>query len=90
MKVKLFANLRNICGDVAVKIEPEGKRIIDILEQMVEMFPELNEEIFTEKKTLKPFVHIYVNGKNILHGENLETVVQETDEIALFPPVAGG
>lgn len=90
MQVKVFANLRDICNGVAVEVNPDGNRIIDILNKMVEMFPEMNEEIFTQEKTLKPFVHIYVNGKNIIHSESLQTIVKETDQIALFPPVAGG
>lgn len=90
MHVKVFANLRDICGDVSVKVLPDGNRILDILNKLVEMFPEIEEEIFTQEKTLKPFVHVYVNGKNIIHLDDLQTTVVETDQIALFPPVAGG
>lgn len=90
MHVKVFANLRDICGGVSVEVMPDGNRVIDILDKMVEMFPDIKEEIFTEEKTLKPFVHVYVNGRNIVHSDNLETLVKETDQFALFPPVAGG
>jgi sulfur-carrier protein len=88
--VKVFANLRVICGGVSVEVQPNGDRVIDILEKMVEMFPELHDEIFTSEKQLKPFVHVYINGRNIIHGLNLETKVTEQDQMALFPPVAGG
>ncbi|HJV16090.1 MAG TPA: ubiquitin-like small modifier protein 1 [Bacillales bacterium] len=90
MLVKVFANLRQICGGVTVEVKPNGTRIIDLLEKMIEDFPPLKEEIFTPEKKLKPFVQVYVNGRNIIHAENLETLVKETDQIALFPPVAGG
>ena len=90
MNVKVFANLRDICGSVSVKVEPDGDRVLDVLNKMVETYPEIDEEIFTPEKTLKPFVHVYVNGKNIIHANDLQTVVKETDQIALFPPVAGG
>lgn len=90
MQVKVFANLRDICGGISVEVMPDGNQVIDILNKMIEMFPSLNDEIFTQEKTLKPFVHIYVNGKNIIHINNLQTIVKETDQIALFPPVAGG
>lgn len=90
MQVKVFANLRDICGGVTIEVMPEGNRVIDILHKMVEMFPNLAEEIFTQEKTLKPFVHIYINGKNIIHADHLQTTVKETDQIAIFPPVAGG
>jgi sulfur-carrier protein len=90
MQVKVFANLRKICGGVSVEVQPNGSRIIDLLDKMIEEFPPLKEEIFTLEKELKPFVHVYVNGRNIIHAENLETIIKETDQIALFPPVAGG
>lgn len=90
MQVKVFANLRVICGGVSVEVQSEGDRVVDVLDKMVEMFPELKDEIYTEEKKLKPFVHLYVNGRNIIHAQDLETVVKETDQLALFPPVAGG
>lgn len=90
MIVKVFANLREICGGVTVEVLPDGERVIDVLDKMVEMFPALKEEIFTAEKELLPFVHVYVNGKNIIHLDDLETVVADTDQFALFPPVAGG
>ncbi|WP_338472169.1 ubiquitin-like small modifier protein 1 [Niallia sp. XMNu-256] len=90
MIVKVFANLREICGGVSVEVHPDGDRVIDILERMITMFPALEDEIFTEERTLKPFVAVYINGRNIIHAEYLETKVLETDQFALFPPVAGG
>lgn len=90
MLVKVFANLRVICGGVSVNVEPDGDRVMDVLDKMIEMFPDLKDEIYTEEKKLKPFVHLYVNGRNIIHAEDLETRVKETDQLALFPPVAGG
>ncbi len=90
MQVKVFANLRQICGGVTVEVKPDGDRVIDVLDKMIEMFPDLDEEIFTEEKQLKPFVHVYINGRNIVHDNELETLVKDSDQFALFPPVAGG
>jgi sulfur-carrier protein len=90
MLVRVFANLRQICGGVGVEVNPEGQRVIDVLERMVEMFPDLKDEIFTPEKKLLPFVHVFINGRNIIHLDDLDTIVKETDQFALFPPVAGG
>jgi len=90
VQVKVFANLRVICGGVTVEVKPDGNRVIDVLDKMVAMFPNIEEEIFTPERTLKDFVHVYINGKNIVHLNGLETEVSETDQFALFPPVAGG
>lgn len=90
MLVKVFANLRQICGGVTVEVLPDGNRVIDVLDKMIEMFPDLRDEVFTAEKQLLPFVHVYVNGQNIIHLDDLETSVKDTDQFALFPPVAGG
>lgn len=90
MQVKVFANLRAICGGVTVAVHPDGDQVIDVLEKMIVMFPDLEEEIFTVERKLKPFVAIYLNGRNIIHADDLQTKVVETDQFALFPPVAGG
>lgn len=90
MIVKVFANLREICGGVTVEVHPDGDRVIDVLDKMVEMFPALKDELFTADKKLLPFVHVYVNGKNIIHLDDLQTQIADSDQFALFPPVAGG
>ncbi|WP_419888734.1 ubiquitin-like small modifier protein 1 [Neobacillus niacini] len=90
MLVRVFANLRQICGGVGVEVSPEGQQVIDVLNKMVEMFPDLKDEIFTPEKELLPFVHVFINGRNIIHLDGLKTIVKETDQFALFPPVAGG
>ncbi len=71
-------------------LQPDGDRVIDVLDKMISMFPDLQAEIFTAEKELLPFVHVYVNGRNIIHAEGLQTMVDEKDQFALFPPVAGG
>ena len=82
--VKVFANLREICGGVTVEVQPEGNRVIDVLDKMITMFPDLEEEIFTAEKELKPFVAVYINGRNIIHDNDLQTEVSDNDQFALI------
>ncbi|QQE73362.1 MoaD/ThiS family protein [Brevibacillus composti] len=91
MRVKVFANFREICDAKSVEVPTDnGNRVIDILETLIRMYPALEDEVFTPERTLKPFVHVFLNGRNVIHAEGLETEVQEDDQFALFPPVAGG
>lgn len=90
MKVKVFANLREICNASVVDVKTDSLLVIDILEELVKMFPPIEDEIFTEERTLKPFVHVFINGQNIIHKDDLLTKVKPEDQFALFPPVAGG
>lgn len=90
VKVKLFANLREICDSSVVDVETDSPIVINILEELVKMFPAMEDEIFTEERKLKPFVHVFINGHNIIHKNDLLTMVHPDDQFALFPPVAGG
>ncbi|MGE5701259.1 MAG: ubiquitin-like small modifier protein 1 [Clostridia bacterium] len=91
MIVKVFANFREICQGKTVEVSTEnGKRVIDILETLIKKYPALEEEVFTPERTLKPFVHVFINGRNVIHAEGLQTLVGDEDQFALFPPVAGG
>jgi len=92
MKVKLFATFRDICNDNKVVEVPttEDSTVMDILEALIRLYPGLEEEVFTQERTLKPFVHVFINGRNVLHEEGLLTKVKSDDQFALFPPVAGG
>ncbi len=91
MIVKVFANFREICHSKAVEVpSKDGDTVMDILETLLKMFPALEEEVFKEDRTLKQFVHVFLNGRNIIHENGLQTVVKSDDQFALFPPVAGG
>lgn len=91
MIVKVFANFREICDAKAVEVpSEEGDTVIDILEELVKMYPALEEEVFTPERTLKQFVHVFLNGRNVIHENGLQTIVKADDQFALFPPVAGG
>lgn len=92
MKVKVFANFREICGQkvVTLNLSSSQHSIDTVLHQLIAQYPALKDEIFAEDRTLKPLVNVFVNGQNIVHLNGLKTIVNEEDEIALFPPVAGG
>ncbi|MDF2961669.1 MAG: MoaD family protein [Paenibacillus sp.] len=91
MKVKLFANFREICLDKTVEVpSPDGSSVAQVLEDLIKLYPAMEEEVFDYERKLKPFVHVFINGKNIIHGDGLNTAVSQQDQFALFPPVAGG
>ncbi|MEW9669300.1 ubiquitin-like small modifier protein 1 [Ammoniphilus sp. 3BR4] len=91
MVIKVFANFREICGDKTVEVpSQEGDTVIQILEELIKKYPAYEDEVFTPERTLKPFVHVFINGRNIIHENGLQTIVKPDDQFALFPPVAGG
>lgn len=87
IKVKLFANFREFTK--TKEIEIEGGTVADILEQLCEKFPGLENMLF-KCGNVQPYVNVFLNGKNILGCGGLEMALSQDDEIAIFPPVSGG
>jgi molybdopterin synthase sulfur carrier subunit len=92
MKVTLrfFAGFRELLGD---SIEFEGKEGMSVAGTVRDFAAGNNagyEAIFDEKGAFRNFVIVMRNKKRI-RSQDAETIlIGEGDEIAVFPPVAGG
>ena len=72
------------------KVEVTGSTVGDVLESLLEQYPHLREQIFTEDGSLNRFVNVYVNGRDVRYEQELATPVGESDEVILLPAMAGG
>ena len=88
---RAFASLREIIGaDEKTLILPQGEKVKGLLEGLCSAYPRLLEHLFDPTGAIKPYFIILKNGRNIVSLQQLDTVIDENDVIALFPPVAGG
>lgn len=87
IRVKLFANLREFTG--TKELVMNGMTVGEILHNLCSKFPGFEKMIF-DGKEIKPYMNVFLNGKNILDHGGLEIMLNTDDEIALFPPVSGG
>jgi MoaD family protein len=71
-------------------VEVAGATVGAALESLLEQFPGLREQVFTEDGSLNRFVNVYVNGRDVRYEQELETPVGESDEVILLPAMAGG
>ncbi|MFX0206922.1 MAG: ubiquitin-like small modifier protein 1 [Candidatus Hodarchaeota archaeon] len=89
--VKFFATLRKTVKDKEIMLEvEEGTTILHLLEIIVNIYPSLHDQIFNVKTELREWIKILINGRNIIFLNGLKTELNYGDEVALFPPVAGG
>ena len=86
-KVKLFGNLRNYA--VSPQVDIPGTDIAAILESLCETNPGLNDALLEDGK-IRPYYRIMINGRDIELADGIHTQVNEIDQIAIFPPIAGG
>ena len=87
IRVKFFANFREFTG--ARELEMNGDTIGEVLQNLCMKYPGFEKMMF-EGENLRPYINIFLNGRNVQDHSGLKTMLHAGDEIALFPPVSGG
>lgn len=90
MEWKLFADLAEIAGDRVVEVDADpGDTVGDALDALLEAHPDLRDRILDDGE-IAEHINVLRNGRNVVHGDDLDATLDEGDELALFPPVSGG
>jgi len=93
VKVKSYAILREIIGKESLRIiVDKNATVLTVLEDLVDRYGErLEKEIFNEAKTtLREYVAILLNGKNIQYINGLDTQLNHEDQLVILPILRGG
>jgi MoaD family protein len=94
IKVKGYVTLRKAMDNKAVlEMEMADATIRDLLGHLSERFGKDFTDLIFDPSTgeISGHIRILVNGRHYTHLPNLlDTELKEGDEVALFPPVAGG
>jgi len=91
MRVKIFAMLRQLVGAKEIEVGLEGDDTVgSVLARLMADYPVLGERIFDDDGHLQPIINVFVNGRSINFLDGLDTSLNESDVMAIFPPVAGG
>ncbi len=87
MKIKLYGGLRQKAG--VAEREVSGATLREVLEEMCAENTALRTAIFAAD-VLAPHVRVMINGRDSELADGLETHLSPADQIAVFPPIAGG
>jgi len=93
IKVRAFASFREILGKEIEMELKEGSTVRDLLEALASSSPKLKEAAFDDSGNLLDYVLLMINRKRIDPSDPeayLKTELKDGDEVAIFPPVAGG
>ena len=82
--IKLFANLRKVAGTKEVSVTEAS--VGGVVSELVKRYPALAEHLLQDGQ-IRPHVIITINGNPIT---DVNIAVTEQDQIAIFPPIAGG
>jgi len=82
--IKLYSYLRKVAG--AKELSITGTSVRDFVTELVNRHPELASHLL-ENGQIRPHVIITINGHSVT---DMDVPVTEQDQIAIFPPIAGG
>ena len=88
--VLAFASVREILGKERVLHLKESATVKDLLDDLAAARPAFKEAAFDDTGALRDYVLLMVNKKRIDPTQDLSRPLQEGDELAVFPPLAGG
>jgi molybdopterin synthase sulfur carrier subunit len=90
VKIRFFARFRELLGtDIVTDVAP-GTMFTSLIISVAKKNPEGYTAIFDEAGAFHEFVILMKNGKRIEIVDAAKTLIADGDEIAVFPPVAGG
>lgn len=94
IKIKGFFDVRHALGDRAVlELELESSTIRGVLNELSERFGRKFRDLLFDPETaeVRTLNQILVNGRHYRYLEGrLDAPLKDEDELAIFPPVAGG
>jgi len=94
LKVKLFPPLNNTAGRSQVTVELDGEGTIQqVIDALVAQFgPEFRRHLYDDQDRVVPAWSVFVNHRPVQlnRQENLNTPVEDGDELAFILNIAGG
>ena len=92
MDWRLFANLAEAAGTRRVTVEAgPGDTVEDAFDQLLDAHTELAAEVLDDEGEIRDHIRVFRNDRDpFVTDEGYDTVLEECDELALFPPVSGG
>jgi MoaD family protein len=72
------------------RLTTEGRTVGEVLAEIGARYPGLRSHLFGETGELRRFVNVFVNEANVRDLEGVTTGINDGDQIAIVPSIAGG
>lgn len=75
-------------GDATVTVD--GATVDEVLHTLVDRYPDLKANLFTEEGSLRQFVNLYAGDDDIRYRNGVDTELDDNEELSIVPSIAGG
>ncbi|MEE8301754.1 MAG: MoaD/ThiS family protein [Candidatus Tectomicrobia bacterium] len=72
------------------EVQAEGGTIQEVLEHLDLSFPGIRERLCDDRGAIRKFVNLYLNDEDIRFMDGEKTALEDGDEVAIIPAIAGG
>ena len=88
VKINVRPGMQHLTSDQDM-VEVNGSTVGECLNQLIEQFPAIKDELFDEDGKVLNYIDIYVNGKSS-YPEELVKPVKDGDELYILRAIGGG
>jgi molybdopterin converting factor small subunit len=71
-------------------VQSEGLTVQEVLDDLARRFPEIRGQLCDSRGAIRKFINLYLNNEDIRFLDGEKTTIQDGDELAIIPAVAGG
>ncbi len=91
MQIRFYATLRDLVHTSVIDLDlSEVTSMRIVVDRLAARYPVLKSKFWDAEGRPTSYVQILLNGRSIQFLQGLDTPVQPTDNVRLFPPVGGG
>ena len=74
----------------ADELEGKGRTVREVLDDVMESYPGLKKQLYSDKGELRHFVNLYKGEEDTRTLQGMDTPVGDDDELSIVPSIAGG
>lgn len=72
------------------EIEVKGSTVGEAFQNLCLQHTELKKHLYDDNGKVRSFINVYLNDEDIRYGNNLDTQINDGDNIQIVPSIAGG
>ena len=87
--VQIPSPLRKLVNNQS-QVEIQACNICELLDGLEEVYTGIKEKLVDENGEIRRYVNIYLNNEDIRFLDVTDTILNDGDEVAIVPAIAGG